>query len=1001
MKLITTITLLLCFIYAKGQTTYHVYSTEIPWESTNNSQEQGKIYSINEAISKAKGGDIIEVHEGIFREKIVINKNNLTIKNYQNDYVLVTGAEVVNGWKKAANMAEGVYEASVNSFNFETDFTQLFANGVEQMMARHPNNTSGEMMDPMGENSGYALLSDVKKDEGENANGYATLEGTTIPDVDLSGGIFRGLTGKMRNYVIGDILSNAGNSVTFKAYNNGVWKESSAIKNTHHKFSWGFVMHKNLIDIPGEWFKEGNQLYYFPKDDQEIYQSRIEVQVREKVLVLNNTSGTSIDGLHFTAGNVEMVNTQQASIENCSFRYLHPFWKSKGYGDNNTEKTGIYLSNSSDNSFRYTQVAHTWGNAIAIKGGNNNQFEHCLIEDFGWLGIFTSGIYATGDNIRVQHCTFGDAARFHIRIRKNLKFDILDSDFFGAMRMGEDAGPIEATSTGTLYALNMKGSEIAYNKIHDVHGLPVSDGGYNKQKVTAFYMEDTENYTAHHNLIYNIKADNYTGPHSITKHGEFLYLGPRYNPMDKPVNYYNNTVWNVDFGISIWNIEIDNWEALGINHTTGYMKDGHFANNIFMTGTGYKLSYVRQKLSATGGNLGWVGLDNSPSMETEDFDEYTAHVAQYDYNFNPQNNVHFGFSEGKNNFTNAENGNFSLLSNSQAKNAGVALSGITSSATPDCGALEGSTRVMQAGADITLPQRLEVNNHSSQENIGIVEFATEFYSPAQSFPIEVYYTTLEQRDIVIILKDAEGTFIDSKTVTVEKGNGTLADVIEVDEALAIGDNYSITVALRPVNANWTENITTITQNFNVREQPESVGFIDPLSEYKTSMSVKITYLAHQKRDLHLILQSTDGDFISSEKVLVEAGSGIEVISLTAPSSLVDGDNYRFFAALREVGGNWSTNKATATHQFILDSSGRIINAIGNPTNNVTTCPNPATTNIQVYGVKSGTTYRLLDLRGRLVQDGVLTNGQINLQHLIHGVYLLQFENGQHQKLIKK
>ncbi|NME72363.1 right-handed parallel beta-helix repeat-containing protein [Flammeovirga aprica] len=1002
MKFIITTALLFCFIMAKGQTTYHVYSDEIPWETSNPVQENGKMYSINEAISKASDGDIIEVHEGIYREKLVVNKDNLTIKNYQNEYVLVTGAEVVNGWTKASGMAEGVYQASVSNLKFETEFTQLFDNGIEQVMGRHPNNTSGEMMDPMGENSGYALLSDVWKEEGENANGYATLEDENFPNVDLTGGIFRGLTGKMRNYVIGNITANEGNSVTFKAHNNGVWKDAGAIKNTQHKFSWGFVMHKNLVDSPGEWFKEGNTVFYFPQNGEAIHQTRIEVQVREKVLVLNNTSGSYLDGIHFVAGNAEMINTNQAKIENCSFRHLYPFWKSKGYGDNNTEKTGIYLSNSSDNTFKNTQVAHTWGNAIAVKGGNNNQFENCLIEDFGWLGIFTSGIYATGDYIRVQHCTFGDAARFHIRIRKNIKFDILDSDFFGAMRMGEDAGPIEATSTGTLYALNMKGSEIAYNKIHDVHGLPVSDGGYNKQKITAFYMEDTENYTAHHNLIYNIKADNYTGPHSITRHGEFLYLGPRYNPMDKPVNYYNNTIWNVDFGISIWNIEIDNWEELGINHSTGYMKDGHFANNIFMSGTGYKMSYVRQKLSATGGNLGWVAIENSPSIETEDFDAFTAHVAKYNYHFNPEHNQHYDFSEGGNHFTDADNGDFNLLNQSSAKGAGVAINGITNADNPDCGALEGSNRVMQAGANLQLADRLEQTNHNAQETVGIVSFKDEFTVATLSFPVEVHYNTHEERDVVIILKDPEGGFIQSKTVTVDKGVGTVSEQIEIDTALVINENYSVTIALRPVGASWTENIVTVQQNFNIIEMPESVSFIDPLSEYEATITVNVSYTAHEQRDLNLILQSETGEYISSEKVQVEKGSGIEEIILTAPNSLIDGHNYRLLAALREVGGNWSTNKATTTHNFILDSSGRIINSHESEklTNIITIAPNPVIHTIKVSGVKSGTTYKLLDLRGRLLMEGVLTNGSIQLQKLIKGIYLLQFENSQHIKLIK-
>ena len=45
---------------------------------------------------------------------------------------------------------------------------------------------------------------------------------------------------------------------------------------------------------------------------------------------------------------------------------------------------------------------------------------------------------------------------------------------FGAMEVGGDAGPIEATSTGKIGAIDLKGSVIAYNKVHDVVGVPVS-----------------------------------------------------------------------------------------------------------------------------------------------------------------------------------------------------------------------------------------------------------------------------------------------------------------------------------------------------------------------------------------------------------------------------------------------------------------------------------------------------------------------------------------------
>lgn len=706
--------LFMCFVGTEfyAQNELHVYSTEIPWRAGDVSKELGKFYSINEAISSANSGDEIIVHEGVYREKVVVNKNNINISNFNEEYVLVTGANKITGaWSDATGMTNGVKVVDVAEVHIETDYSQLFANGKIQKLGRHPNRAIDQMMEVIHPNGGYALLSNAQKPAGVNATGQVTLEETTVPDVDLTGGVVRAMTGKMRRYVYGNIVSNSGNTVSFKAINtNTDWIKEAEIKSTRFKFSWGFVLHKNLVDTPGEWFVDNNKLYYYPIGGS-INETSIELQVRERVLVVNNTSGTKIKGINFTAGNVDFQNANNAIIENCTFRYLHPFWVPKGYGQNDTDKRGIYLKNSSNNTFKNTYVGHSWGNMFALHDGENNSLENCIIEDFGWIGVFTSGVHINeSDNTSISKCTFGESGRFQVRVDGgDAKVDILDSDFYGSMKMGEDAGPLEVTSTGRIGSLDLKGGTIAYNKIHDVKGLPVSDGNYNKQKIVAFYMEDTENYTAHHNLIYNFKADNYKGPVSIERVGEFLYLGPRYNRMQEPVNYYNNTVWNYDKLLSIWNIEIDNWEALGLaeEDASGSMEDGHFANNIFMNNSSYKLSYVRQKLSATGGNLGYVTLNPSPSIETTDFKAYTDHCANYGYQFNPENNELLNFSSQENNFKDAPNGDFRLRIESTAIKAGKIIPNITSSAIPDCGALEGGERVLSAGANLEMPTFLE------------------------------------------------------------------------------------------------------------------------------------------------------------------------------------------------------------------------------------------------------------------------------------------------------
>ncbi|MEO1450294.1 MAG: T9SS type A sorting domain-containing protein, partial [Bacteroidota bacterium] len=394
-------------------------------------------------------------------------------------------------------------------------------------------------------------------------------------------------------------------------------------------------------------------------------------------------------------------------------------------------------------------------------------FENCIIEDIGRIGIFASAIYSRTGPITVQNCTFGEAGRFHLRLRSSDKIEVYDSDFYGAMMMGEDAGPIEATSTGSLYPLNLKESVFAYNKVHDCHGIPVFDGGYAKQFVVAFYMEDTDNYTAHHNLVYNITADNYTGPHNMDEAGAFLYLGPRYNYMDRPVNYYNNTVWNYQKNINIWHIEAENWQDLGMPNSGGSMQDGHFENNIFQQGPSFKMNWTKQILNSTGGRVAWVSVPNPPKIETSDFQAFVSHCQNQGYFFNASHTRMLDKSNEAQNFTNAAQGDFTLLNTSPAWEAGKVIPGITSDPNPDCGALEGGNRVLNAGANLQLPDFLEVG-----------EPLTSINAIAEGAQLQIYPNPAED----YLMLASEQAFIMGEIMQIYSLDGKLMSVHQVEKS---------------------------------------------------------------------------------------------------------------------------------------------------------------------------------------------------------------------------
>lgn len=65
-------------------------------------------------------------------------------------------------------------------------------------------------------------------------------------------------------------------------------------------------------------------------------------------------------------------------------------------------------------------------------------------------------------------------------------------------------------------------------------------------------------------------------------------------------------------------------------------------------------------------------------------------------------------------------------------------------------------------------------------------------------------------------------------------------------------------------------------------------------------------------------------------------------------------------------------------------------------------PNPASDFITVFGLRGESAYKVSNLLGKIVYEGVTSNDkQVNVKHLPVGVYLLKFENGNSIKFIKE
>ncbi|OON94839.1 MAG: hypothetical protein ATN31_02400 [Candidatus Epulonipiscioides saccharophilum] len=693
----------------------HVYSSEIPWlkDSNPNSMANHEFTSINAALSSTIEGDTLIIHEGIYREVVNIKKDNITLKAAPGEYVLVSGNELVSGFVPEPSMP-GVYVADVPS-NYKTTtlpFTQVFANGHYQNIARFPNYTIDDMMAPLEEGSGYAWLNDIYKPQ-DTTIGSVTFRDYEIPNVDLTGATFRGLIGKNSEYVYGTVTSTKDNTIEFDAYSKNNWQKATEIKPGYHDFGFGYVLHKNLLDIPGEWFVENEKIYYMPTDD--INNLQIELQVRKDVLMANNVDNLTIEGINFVAGNAPISNVENLLIDKCTFRYMQPFQMTTTYSTGAFVKTGLAMDNVKNATIQNSYFAHTWSHGIHVASGNNITLQNCTIEDIGWSGTFNAGFYSAAQNNLVKDCTFRDSGRFHTRVNEPVKIDIIHCLFERPMKLGEDSGAIAFANT-TQYSYNMQDSEIAYNIIRDFDALPISsmNNRYNNPFIVAMYLEEMHNYTVHHNLIYDLidydYLENFTAGDTF-KSATWVYFSPRHKSLDEKIHFYNNTAWNYLNNFHIYNIEIANYdeidhEKLNYSHHHGRMVNGHFANNLFDTAYS-NLSHAAKTFTLEGkdGPSYKLSSEENQSLKTQDLNAFFEHAAKNDYLFNPEANMILNSQNeiDKLNYVDVETGNFRLAEDSPAKGAGIAIPGITSSDNPDLGALEGSDYVLSAGSRLELP----------------------------------------------------------------------------------------------------------------------------------------------------------------------------------------------------------------------------------------------------------------------------------------------------------
>jgi len=403
------------------------------------------------------------------RDKII--QINLKQQGYPYDIVPRTGIRGPEG------MAGGEYAA-------------LYLNGKEQMLAQWPNGDDA-----------YAFWN-------ESLDSRLTIrysENNPARWTNAKNWWVGGYPGYDYRYERNSVASmnSVDKTVTFKAAPDFgiVSKESKA---------WKAFNLLEEIDVPGEWYVDTDtmMLYYYPP--YALNDTDFEISLLNSSMIkLNSATNIWFSGIEFSqtqSGIFYMNEVKGIKVDNCSFKNIsgtailttsNQLAQTQSYYWQRQNINGAYNCQITNNIFEniggYSVYLNGAGNVDTLESGNNiienNVFFRCSMNAKNYPIIRLGGC-----GTKVLHNNISSSPYQAIWYYGN-DHEIKYNEIYNTGKFGDDQGAIY---TGRNYI--QRGTEIAYNYIHDVNSIE----NYSKNFDCALYFDDRiAGQKAHHNIIVN------------------------------------------------------------------------------------------------------------------------------------------------------------------------------------------------------------------------------------------------------------------------------------------------------------------------------------------------------------------------------------------------------------------------------------------------------------------------------------------------------------------
>lgn len=536
--------------------------------------------TIQKAATIAVAGDTVVVRAGTYRETVEPKNSGatgapITYKTFPKEKVVVSGTEVVSGWKKSganiysAPMANDFFQSKINQSD------QVFVNGQMINLGRWPN-TSLDVSNPT-KGSLTKFISKTRDDKAKMTTSVFEADGLE-PKTD---GFYVGCDITIQpNYdawswiLSGKVIAQKGNRLTIQSRSNSGKDGKQDVYDDRSRF-W-ITNAKKLVDSNNEWFHDTKAGTLFIQSDKDLSKAVVEAKKRDYGFLLRDKSNILIqgfqlfgctlttdpdgggDGIGYNEKGEErypwrspgtVANSHDITVDGLNVKYPSHFTDVSGhFFYQHGMSTGLIVSGSNQ-TVQNCRVQFSAGNGISLYGRNNRALNN-IIEDVNYSAAECAGISTLGGGIdtEIAYNTITRTGRSGIVPREMENSDatklvarIHHNEISNFMLQDWDGGGIYTANQDAKFA------RIDHNIVHDAEGYTVS----------GIYPDFSKNWIIDHNLIYNVDwAIHLEGQHqsgvvnalvinnTAFSRSQFIGIGNG----QAPGSFYFNNIHNQNFG---------------------------------------------------------------------------------------------------------------------------------------------------------------------------------------------------------------------------------------------------------------------------------------------------------------------------------------------------------------------------------------------------------------------------------------------------------------------